>query len=489
VNGGSYSVAHALVDAGADLNLADHGGFTPLYLCSDDELTEKLIVNGADVNTHELHETPLMAACRSGQEKKVSLLLSHGADASLADSSELNLGWSPLMLACARNHVPVTKMLLTALRASGGSANSKMSDGQTALHIAVQHSSTDCVEALLEAGVEIDVNDDGESPLHSVSDVSILRMLLKAGARDGKDSSGLTALMRACADDRLDLVNVFLEHQPPVDTTKTSTSTDTNTDIGVWSPLLLAANKSYLDIMRVLLPVEDVNFKNSSGHTALSIAARKSQPLAVKLLLDSRADPLITDKLGRTALMLAGYNLEVVKMLVDSAPEMLGFLDHRGRSTIACFCACSSSYDVLHELFTHCDRYKIDAQVNAKHDNKDTAFHWAMMGSNERAASLLLSKGAEVLNVGYMDTTVLMKPLLDEEMRSRYVGPRSLDSAVSPDDQQLADAAANACLRLVLEHIACGGASGEAEVRIPATGRGGDAGGVGEEPAAKRRRL
>jgi hypothetical protein len=69
-------------------------------------------------------------------------------------------------------------------------------------------------------------------------------------------------------------------------------------------------------------------------------------------------------------------------------------------------------YEALEELFRCCEVFDLDAEVNNKDINGDTALHMAMVGSCPKLVKLLLEKGAEVLGSGYADATVLIKPFM-----------------------------------------------------------------------------
>ena len=57
------------------------------------------------------------------------------------------------------------------------------------------------------------------------------------------------------------------------------------------------------DMMKILLdhPGTDVNQTNDEGTTALMTAARWHSSVYIKILLEAGADPLLTDKEGKTA--------------------------------------------------------------------------------------------------------------------------------------------------------------------------------------------
>lgn len=75
-----------MVEAGANVNVRDANGMTPLHLCSNERCVERLLEAGADPNARNLQgETPLVAAVQYNMAPKIQLLLEAGADPYLVD--------------------------------------------------------------------------------------------------------------------------------------------------------------------------------------------------------------------------------------------------------------------------------------------------------------------------------------------------------------------------------------------------------------------
>jgi ankyrin repeat protein len=104
-------LAEKLVSRGADVNLRDTEGRTPLHYAAqagDENVGELLIDHGAEVDAMDASgATPLHDAAR-GSKSIVELLLTHGAAVSIADKR----GDTPLHIAVLRGHREIVELLL-----------------------------------------------------------------------------------------------------------------------------------------------------------------------------------------------------------------------------------------------------------------------------------------------------------------------------------------------------------------------------------------
>jgi uncharacterized protein len=85
------------------------------------------------------------------------------------------------------------------------------------------------------------------------------------------------------------------------------------------SPLILACYKGNYEVADYLIQnVKDINYANAMG-TALMAATVKNEIPIVKLLLDNKANPDVTDVKGTTALHYATIfkNYEIAVMLIE----------------------------------------------------------------------------------------------------------------------------------------------------------------------------
>jgi hypothetical protein len=85
---GNVDIVRSLVDAGASVTVKDEeSGTTPLHFAWDADTIDFLIAHGADVNSHDKRDTPLIDAVRWGSFDTISALLKAGADVEIADQN------------------------------------------------------------------------------------------------------------------------------------------------------------------------------------------------------------------------------------------------------------------------------------------------------------------------------------------------------------------------------------------------------------------
>ena len=164
--------AKVLLTAGAQSDLYDKNGFTPLQLAIHMGNSDLLPVfaawqgDKADWNTQtaEKKESLLHLAVHHGIEAPVRKLLDLGADICALNEK----GQSPLHIAIADNNSNIADMLLKELDKKNIHPDSLVDkEGNTPLHIAVMEDHTPMARKLLEAGSDITKpNGAGDLPIH-----------------------------------------------------------------------------------------------------------------------------------------------------------------------------------------------------------------------------------------------------------------------------------------------------------------------------------
>jgi uncharacterized protein len=305
-------LTEALIAAGANPNVANDYGATPLWLaCSaDGAVAGVLLAARADPGAALTSgETVLMRCAHTGNAAAVRQLLRHGADVNARGGLRSQ---TALMWAAAQRHPEVVKLLIeggadirarTAIRtqivgmglnsnnSAGGGPSGKSGmefsvGGFTALLFAAQQGDVESTRILLAAGA--DINDkaaDGASALviaaHS-GHTALATFLLEKGADPNRADAGYTALHTAVVRGDLALVKALLARgaDPNVPMTK-GTSVARYSDrwflpaqfLGA-TPFFLSAQYAEIDIMRALAAAgADTVRATNSGVTPLMAAA------------------------------------------------------------------------------------------------------------------------------------------------------------------------------------------------------------------------
>jgi ankyrin repeat protein len=214
---GHYDAAGALIDAGADVNLSDKLGRTPLYSAVDDhtmpisnrpspkevdevltsfDLIKLLLAKGAEVNLQlksaqpyrtkldrgtdgmlGAGTTPLIRAAKAADHEAMKLLFEKGADPNLATRN----GITALMAAAGvgtsdadtTGRVKPQADIIESIKlclAAGADINAADSNGRTAFFGAAQQGFEKVVQFLADNGAKVDVKDrNGRTALDAAS--------------------------------------------------------------------------------------------------------------------------------------------------------------------------------------------------------------------------------------------------------------------------------------------------------------------------------
>ena len=198
--GKDLDIIETLLDAGAQVDLANRDNETPLYITvstgySDISVVETLLEAGANPNikSSEFGYSSLRRACegldidpKRSNEKIIEILLEAGADPNTKD----NLSWTPLYSICdeeqhdsddEEQHERIVRILLK----HGADPNLTINGKFAPLHVACKHGKLNIVKILLKAGADpnIATDDDGITPLLFANHkLVIIQELIKAGA-------------------------------------------------------------------------------------------------------------------------------------------------------------------------------------------------------------------------------------------------------------------------------------------------------------------
>ena len=190
-------IAGLLIEAGADANVRNERGETPLHAAvrgqKDDALIARLVAGGADVSARDARgNTPLHTAAWWGKDSTVRTLLRLGAPVNARNAR----GDTPLCVAlqceAAYPGCGYTLARVRALLEGGADVHAANELGRTALHEACEgylqayHQGAELVRILLDAGANPNAQDaEGNTALHLAArcgELDIARLLIDAGA-------------------------------------------------------------------------------------------------------------------------------------------------------------------------------------------------------------------------------------------------------------------------------------------------------------------
>ena len=262
-------VVQVLIDAGANIEIKNDEGRSPLHVASfvgEVATMTKLVRAGADVcSTDSESMSCLMFAAHSGQTDAVRYL---------AGLPEVDL-------------------------------DQQSTDDRTALHFAVEANHPDVVQVLIDAGANIEIkNDEGRSPLHLASfsgELTTVKLLVEAGADvRATDAERDTCLILAAYSGHTDTVR-YLAGLPEVELNQQSGDDST--------ALHFAVEPNHPDVVQVLIDAgADLDAKNGLGHSPLHMASISGELTTMTKLVRAGADLCTTDPLRRTCLMFAAHH-------------------------------------------------------------------------------------------------------------------------------------------------------------------------------------
>lgn len=152
-----------LLDHGADIHQEDAFGNTPLHLASltgNQQAAEYLLFSGAEIDITTKHRpwTPLMMAINTCHSEMAEWLITKGANYNFVDQQE---GWTPLLVACDQGLHEFTCSLIDRGVEVDATIHHGDARGRSAIHLASYYGHIAPIKALIQKGVDINLQPQG----------------------------------------------------------------------------------------------------------------------------------------------------------------------------------------------------------------------------------------------------------------------------------------------------------------------------------------
>jgi ankyrin repeat protein/Mg2+ and Co2+ transporter CorA len=357
--------------------------------------TEFLLNQKARTDVTGNRLSPLLRAVERDHYQIVRLLLDHGASPDSQDKD----GRTAIMTAAWLNQADILQLLIMR----GANVNALDHRKRNALHNLAADKECrwgwgeEIVEMLLRTDCLIDGQDElGRTPLHwacATGNWRLAQLLLTrpGGSKiDAAEMRGKTALHIATAHDRVDIVQLLLQHEAAVNACSD----------GGWTPLHNACERGCAAIVRILLRAgSHINSQLLNGVTPLHLAAQGGHHEVVECLLE-RPDlkRRVRDNFGSTPFLRAAQfkRKDIVLLLapfnnVDSLSDDVKEASKAFDATVVDFgnfhnenrVKKMSVYNLLYGRDSENPRKQAVTTVPA--DSRATDFRWIHLPANNMA--------------------------------------------------------------------------------------------------------
>ncbi|XP_048243898.1 uncharacterized protein LOC124124931 [Haliotis rufescens] len=317
--GGHYDVYHLLVSEGADMTLTDVYDRDCLMLaCEGGNISivkHVLSIKTCDINRRggRWKQTPVMMAMEGGHYDVYHLLVSEGADLTLADEYNRDC----LILACKGGNISIVKHLLSM---KTWDINRRVGCLQeTPVMMALGRGHYDVYHLLVSEGADLTLTDDGNADCLMLAckggNISIVKHVLSMKTWDINRRGGVfkqTPVMMALEGGHYDVYLLLVSEGADL----------TLTDDGNADCLMLACKGGNISMVKHVLSMKTWDINRRGGvfkQTPVMIALEGGHNDVYHLLVFEGADLTLTDDGNTDCLMLAckGGNISIVKHVLS----------------------------------------------------------------------------------------------------------------------------------------------------------------------------
>ncbi|CAG0908586.1 unnamed protein product, partial [Cyprideis torosa] len=387
-------------ERGADPNITNNRGRSPLHEALSTEAAELLIRHGAEVNKPDVaKKAPLFVATERDSRDVIKVLLSNRAD----PNSIAKRGRSPLHEARSGEAAEI----LIKYKAK---INARTSSGETPLLLATKEDRKPVIQVLLDKGADAKIPGPFKRfPIHEVqSPEAAMSLIGKTVNINEGDENGETPLFVAVKANRRDVADVLLvkgaadpnisnsDEQSPLHQAQSEEMVDllikyqaevNVRDVQGETPLFAASRLGRVSVLKkLLLNKGDPDVRDYSLQTPLLVASQNGHLCVVQVLLENGVNPNIPDDSLRTPLFVA-KSAETAKLLVKKGANV-NCIDKKGETALHSFCR-GGREDVAKQLLSE------GARCDIKNKKQQTAFVIAISKGYLRIASQFL---ASILN-------------------------------------------------------------------------------------------